>query len=398
MSESNKEHYDVIVVGAGPVGAKVASLIAKSGFDVLMVEEHEEIGKPVQCAGIVSSRLSQVAPISLPVLNKVRGGIIVPPGGTSLTLKSESYKALVIDRQRFDQDMVNHALDCGAILTTGKRCTQVYSREGQSFIRVKSGDGQEQELRSRLVIGADGPHSIIRKFMDVGGPKEMLFGMQAEVPKDMVPDLEPDEIRIYFGNSVAPGFFSWLIPTDETVRIGLCTSGGQYPRNYFNSFMGKLGISLEKEHHITSGSIPLGLLDASHGENALLVGDAACQVKPLTGGGLVFGLMCASHCAETATQSLEKESYGSEFLKRYHETWTGQIGKEIKQAMLLRRIFIGLEDREMDQIVDILRDEKTLSFLASEGDMDFPTIASKTVLRKLPKLIKFAPHLLKALL
>lgn len=398
MSGSNKKSYDVIVVGAGPVGASTASLISSAGFDVLMVEEHEEIGKPVQCAGIVSSRLSQVAPISLPVLNKVRGGVIVPPGGVTLTLKSDSYKALVIDRQMFDQDMVDHALDCGSALVTGKRCTQAYSREGHSFIRVKGVNGQEQELASRLVIGADGPHSIIRKFMDAGGPKEMLFGMQTDVPKDMLPDLEPDEIRIYFGNSVAPGFFSWLIPTNERVRIGLCTSGGRYPRNFFNPFMDRLGISLEKESHVTSGSIPLGLLDASHGDNALLVGDAACQVKPLTGGGLVFGLICAGHCAETAIQSLEKGSYGSEFLKRYHDAWTGQIGKEIKQAMLLRRIFIGLEDREMDQIVDILRDEKTLSFLASEGDMDFPTIASKTVLRKLPKLVKFAPHLLKALL
>ncbi len=395
MSEIESSYYDVIVVGGGPIGSKTASLISKAGLDVLVIEEHQKIGSPLQCAGIVSTRIEELAYDNLPILNRIKGGKIISPNST-ISLRSDSNKALVLDRQKFDTGMADKAMDAGSSISTGSRFIGMEHSGEKVTASIKHG-GITQQISSKLIIGADGPYSNVRDANDLPLPQEYLFGMQTEVPLSTLPDLIRDEVEIYIGNHVSPGFFTWLIPTDDNVRIGLCTSGGKYPKGFFYSFLKKLGI-MDEISTINSGSIPLGLIDRNYSDRMMLVGDAACQVKPLTGGGLVYGLMCARHCADTAIASLESDRLNKDHLKIYSDLCMDTIGKEIKQALLLRKIFIGLDDNELDEIIHILGDEDLSRFLISRGDMDFPSIASKAVFRKFPKLIKFAPHLLKAFL
>ncbi len=395
MSEIGSS-YDVIVVGGGPIGSKTASLVSQAGLDVLVIEEHKAIGSPLQCAGIVSTRIEELAYDGLPILNRIKGGKIVSPNSTTLSLRSDSNKALILDRQKFDVGMAAKAVDAGSSISMGSRFIGMKHSHGKITASIKL-NGITELISSRLIIGADGPRSDVRVANGLLPPQEYLYGMQTEVPISLLPNLIQDEVEIHIGSQIAPGFFSWLIPTGENVRIGLCTSGDVYPKRFFNSFMKKLGISNIKTP-ISSGSIPLGLMERNYADRVMLVGDAACQVKPLTGGGLVFGLMCAKHCADTAIASLESDRLDESSLKTYGGSCMESIGKEIKQALLLRKIFIGLNDNELDEIIHILGDEDLSRFLVSRGDMDFPSIASKAVFRKFPKLIKFAPHLLKAFL
>jgi len=331
------------------------------------------------------------------------GGSVIPPNGKGLELRASENRAVVIDRGIFDRMMVEKAVDDGSELLLGARCIDITVNTEVQITYKNKIDDEKHTVSSRLLIGADGPRSLVREKMGVGQPREFLYGMQTEISREELTrgsrsDLGDDEVIIHFGREIAPGFFAWLIPAGEFVRAGLCTSGGEYPKRYLKGFLRSLGITDIDDRAYTSGTIPLGLLEASHADNTMLVGDAACQVKPLTGGGLVFGMICARHCADTAIASLEEGDQSGEFLRLYHDSWTAEIGKEIKQAMLLRKVFLSMSDDDMNSLVKILGEDDLSAFLVSRGDMDFPTTASKTMLRKFPKLIKFAPHLLKALL
>ncbi len=399
MQEPGARKYDVVIIGGGPAGARTASLISRAGYRTLLLEEHECFGSPIQCAGIVSNRLHDLVDIDLPVLNSIRGGTVIPPNGQGLELIAPEIKAVVIDRGDFDRQMGERAIADGSEVLLNARCIDIKTVGTLVHITYRNNiGGEEHTVSSSLVIGADGPRSLVREKMGIDRPKEFLYGMQAEVPSELISDLRDDEVSVYFGKAVAPGFFAWLIPAGDFVRVGLCTSGGEFPKRYLQGFLGSLDISDIRGLEYTSGTIPLGLLETSHADNTMLVGDAACQVKPLTGGGLVFGMICAKHCADTAIASLEENDQSKSFLGRYHELWTAEIGREIRSAILLRKIFLSMSDKDMDSLVKILGEEDLSAFLVSRGDMDFPAAASKVMLRKFPKLIKFAPHLLKAFL
>ena len=90
------------------------------------------------------------------------------------------------------------------------------------------------------------------------------------------------------------------------------------------------------------GTVPLGALKKTHASNVLIVGDAAAQVKPTSGGGIFTGLLCASHCSTTAVDALQKNDYTSQFLKKYHKLWSADIGMELYLGMRFRKIYKNL--------------------------------------------------------
>ena len=230
-------------------------------------------------------------------------------------------------------------------------------------------------------------------------PAEFLRGVGAEVTGT---NLDPNFVEIFVGKNVAPGFFAWIIPMNKhgtEARIGLCIDkkASHSPKYYFSKFFEHASVFL-KDVKITryiGGIVPLGVLKKTYAANIMLVGDAAAQVKPTSGGGIYPGLLCARHCSSIAIEALEKDNFTIQFLKRYHKLWTADIGKELFLGMKFRKIFKSLTDEQLDKYIERFNNPKITEVITKYGDIDYPSKLVKPLLKKAPTLIKLIPSLIK---
>jgi flavin-dependent dehydrogenase len=144
-----------------------------------------------------------------------------------------------------------------------------------------------------------------------------------------------------------------------------------------------------------SGTIPLGTFQKTHGDNAMIVGDAACQVKGTSGGGIYPGLVCAGHCAKAAIEALESDILTSKQLSGYHEGWTRDIGDELEKALAMHRIYSSLDDRQLEDIFGMMLNPEIQDIINRVGDIDYPSRLGWMLLRKEPGLLKYAGKFLK---
>lgn len=361
---------------------EVAKRVARKGYKTLVLEEDRVIGSPVQCAGLVSPRVVDITGTAS-VLDGYSHATIHPPGTEPLEISSDETRAYILDRGAFDKEMASCAEEEGADISLGCRVTGWDLENTLEYRKF----GKKLTCKGSIIVGADGPSSIMRRLSGVGGKVEYLPGIQALVGK------EPDGIHIFIGNDIAPGFFAWELPHPSGTIIGLATdSDNAYA--YLTRLLRSRGLD-RKIIGLQAGTIPLGRLNRSVVGSLMLVGDAALQVKPLSGGGLYTGLLSAAHCSEVITDSLEKEDISENSLSEYHDRWQRDIGGEISRGLWMRRIYRNFSDKEFDKLFDALGDEKILKVIGDMGDIDYPSDLTRPILKTSPKLIKFAGPLIK---
>lgn len=390
---------DVAIVGGGPVGGYIAGRISKEKFTVSLFERNKEIGVPLNCAGLISPRVFDFLDMSKEsvVQNAVKGAHIHSPSGKVLTVGGDRVHALAIDRSKFDEEIIKKSESNGAKIFLKNNVISA-KKIGE---RIELKTSQNLDVKCKLLIGADGPYSKIRDGFAFPKPHEFLKGIGAEI-KDT--NLDPDFVEIFVGKNVAPGFFAWIIPTNKkgtNARIGLCIDqeSTQSPKYYFsNFFKNKYSSPFLENAEITKsigGFIPLGVLKRTYDSNVMLVGDAAAQVKPTSGGGIYSGILCANHCSNVAIDSLKKNNFSSQFLKKYHKSWFSDIGRELNLGMKFRRIFKGLSDRQFDKYIEKFSDTKIAEIISKYGDIDHPSKLVKPLLKNTPSLLKLVPYLIK---
>jgi len=394
-----KDHYDVAVIGGGPIGGHIAKEFSGGGATVALFEEHKEIGIPLKCAGLVTSKVFDFLDFSKQhiVENKIKGAHIHSPLRNSLTMGGDRVHALVIDRVQFDKEIIKTAKDSGTDLFLGNKITS-FQKKKQNIELTTS---QDSQATCSLLIGADGPHSKTREIFGLSQPTEMLKGIGAEITNT---DLDPDFVEIFIGNDVAPGFFAWIIPTNDqgtTARVGLCTrpDAPYPPKHYFsNLFTYKRTSFFLKGAYIsqkTGGVVPIGALKKTYAPNMMLVGDAAAQVKPSSGGGIYTGLLCANHCVSVGLDALKKNDFSQNSLRRYHKLWTSDIGRELYLGMKFRSIFKRLSDKQLDKYIQKFQNPKITDIISEYGDIDYPSKLVKPLLKKVPSLLKLIPGIIK---
>jgi len=147
-----------------------------------------------------------------------------------------------------------------------------------------------------------------------------------------------------------------------------------------------------------AGGIPLGFPRRTYADNVVIVGDAACQAKATSGGGIYTALVCATHAAETVNDGLRRGDVSARFLRRYHKAWTGSIGKELRKDLALFETFRRLSDRHFEEIFALLDNPAVLDLISRRGDIDFPSKVGWAILREEPRLLKFAGKSLAAII
>ncbi len=387
--------YDVVIVGAGPAGSMAAKYAASEGVNVLMIEEHATIGQPVQCSGIISTRAYKGCEVTTSLTkHDIRGACVHAPDGRILSIDGRRTMAHVVDRRELDRAMAIEALHAGAAALVKTRY-HGFRREGTHIVVNAVNHGEPLEVRTRVLIGADGVQSTVGRDAGLGRVKSVLTCAQAEVTADVE---RPECVDLYVGRQVAPGFFAWAIPTREhTLRIGLCSTERSFDR--LQHLMHRLS-----ERYATSlldfsvGSIPLGPPPVTVADGVIIVGDAAGQVKPTSGGGVFPGVRCAKIAGTVAAQAVARDDVSAASLMTYDTKWRADVGRELASGWRIRQTLNAFSDADVNELVAALDDKRMLDIIAQYGDMDRPSIVLRKLLlsTKAPRLFKLLRPMLKA--
>jgi geranylgeranyl reductase family protein len=374
--------YDVVVVGAGPVGTTAARLCAEAGLSTLCIEEHGTIGYPVQCAGLLSNAAfaeCEVSPRS--VIHTVSGARIVSGSEDSLVIDAGTTKAYVVDRGALDREMAGQAADAG---TEFRLKTAVYDVRGTT-VYTRGINGHE-EIRFKILIAADGPRSTIARRFGMGRAKVFLSGIQA----DSCGTCDQRFVELY--PDASPEFFGWKIPiADGRVRIGLC--GMAQVRERFLTFLKKSGWS--SSVHLVTGTLPLGVMPRTYKNRTLFAGDAAGFAKPTSGGGVYTGIRTARHAAAVACLCCEEGAFGDPALAEYERRWQADIGKELSLGFRLFQARQNMGAQDIDGLIRALNDPEIRSLIVHHGDMDRPGSLVRILLKK-PALLRWITPLASA--
>ncbi|HCJ79858.1 hypothetical protein DK28_0203415 [Peptococcaceae bacterium SCADC1_2_3] len=371
-------NYDVIVVGGGPVGCAVARDIAAAGYRVLVLEEHQEIGAPVQCAGLISKRALEISRVpSTVVLNRLNGAVVYAPGENILRLEGKKVYALVIDRRAFDRSLAEQAKYAGAEMICGMRAVKfTYVPEG-ILVEAKNGEGESCFFSGRLLIGADGHNSAVARWLGIYQPLEKVFLYAAEVS---LSEGNGRLAHIFLDRGLAPGWFGWIFPAgNDRARVGIGSpllgteSKRESPRLLFNQLVNRYPFLFREMKVLqnTSGVIPIGFLRQAYAAHVLLVGDAAAHTKPVSGGGLYFGLRAGEDCAGTAIKALRARNFTLDFLSAYQEKWEATIGQEICCGLKHREVFLEMKNEEISLLVSFLNKPIWQKLILKYSDLDY---------------------------
>ena len=364
---------EIVIVGAGPVGCYTAQLLKHYGIKSRIIEKHREVGKPTRCAGFVGRQVFEniLLPISKnSIINQIDGALFFYKDD-SFQIKRKDV-AYVIDREKFDKN-----LSRGLSVECGKNLMEI-KKEGSGYILKTNIDN----IYADLVIGADGPNSLVRKFMDIGrnkGKREIIkyyVGVQYRIKLDK--DLfSPGLVQVHLREGVS--FFIWVIPEGSNIiRLGLIAKNSRKHLNQFVKDFKITGKIIER----LAGMVSLGYTQSFY-KNIALVGDAACQIKPLTGGGIYYGLKSAEILAECV-----KEGKLGEYNKRLKK----KFGREIRFGLKGRQVYEKLNNDKLEEIFLIFK--KNAGFIEKIADFENHSVIFKEALKN-PKIFIEVGKILK---
>jgi len=372
---------DFVVVGCGPAGSRFARRAAEVGHDVLAFEQGE-VGEPLACSGHVSTDIWAFTPdgarerllqnvvygarfhledptppdaATAPDEQSDRGDTPTPgdrtpasdggveavaadaangsadlaagrreaPDGPGYHFYKDEQVSNVIDRVGLDRELADAAREAGADLREHHTVLDVDERTDHVAVEVRGPDGVETH-RARMVAGCDGPKSRVRRDVGLPDPGELLHGVLGFTDEADAGDFVDVHLTV-------PRFFAWRIPRGEAgVEYGLAVPPGGDVRERFEAFCGSYGVEPDRR---CSGLIPIGPPDTVTSERAFLVGDAAAQTKPFTGGGIRYGMTAADHAVDT----IDPENPAT--LADYERAWRDDLAREIRLGHWVRRAY-----------------------------------------------------------
>lgn len=360
--------YDVIIVGGGPTGSQVAYRLAGSGHRVLVLEKKVVVGEGVCCTGIIGRECLDAFGIdSNLVLREIKSARLFSPSGKQIRIERPQTQAVVLARGAFDRAMAERARTSGAEYRLNSPVGSIAVSGDRVMVSLATPDHDGVFEARAVAIAAGFPHQLTR-ILGLGSFGDAVFGLQAEVPAPGV-----DEVEVYFGRKVAPGFFGWLVPSiPGKARVGLLSR--RRPVGYFKQFAAYLaakGKITSGEIEPDFGGIPLKPLERTSANRLLVVGEAAGQVKPTSGGGIYYGLLGADIAAEVLHKALELDRLSASALVGYDRSWRRRLGREMALGYWARKVFEHLTDGQVDRIFDIIINTGLDRDLANMKELSF---------------------------
>jgi digeranylgeranylglycerophospholipid reductase len=370
---------DVAVIGAGPAGLTAARSLAAHGHDVLVLEEHAQIGVPVHCTGVLG--LDAFAEFDLPrhaILSTAHVATFIAADGSSVAVDAERAKAAVVDRAVFDQGLADSSRAAGVEIKCAARVRTIATGADSVAIGVENGDTVE----ARACILACGASYRFNRQLGLGVPRSFVQSAQLERPLD-----GPETVEVHLGREVAPAGFAWLVPFERDgrrhARLGLmCESRAS---SYFREFSGRMrarfGAASDEWPEPRLKILPLGPVSRTYATRLLAVGDAAGLVKPTTGGGIYYSLISGQIAADTLDEALRADDLRDTRLKQYETEWRNRLGADIRIGLAFRTLASRMNDRAIDAVIELARIDGIVPLLRQTADFNWHRQSALALLR-----------------
>jgi len=342
---------DVLVVGGGPGGLTAAEGFARRGAQTVLFEEHDTVGVPVHCTGILS--VESFAEFGLSEacrLNPLFRARFVSPAGIDVGYATATPLATVIDRSVFDSALADRARAAGVTVRSGLRVSSAEITSAGVVAIV--GD---EVVRARLLVLACGANYTLQRRLGLGLPRAYLHTAQREVPAR-----HPGDVELHFGRTVAPDGFAWAVPVvrgdRRFARIGVMTADDPqrcYAR-MFAQVAGRWGLENDGVQP-RQKLLPLGAIERTYGTRLLVVGDAAGLVKPTTGGGIYYSILSGRLAADVGADALRRDQLDAGALSRYERAWRAELDDEFRAQHALRRVVSRMTDSDIDELFELAR-------------------------------------------
>lgn len=339
---------DVAIIGGGPGGLSAARRLAADGRSVTVFEEHERIGTPVHCTGVLAEDV--IASMDLPsdaVLNPLSTVRFVAPAGHSFDYTTATTEAVVIDRETFDNALARRAEAAGATIVRGRRVAAMDPAEDGVDLALANGE----TVRARAVILACGANYAFQRRLGLGMPSTFLQSAQLELPADRLGDVE-----IHFGSEIAPKGFAWAVPVRRAcgtfVRIGVMAEGdsGVYFSRMFERVRERWSVAVPDSLSPRRRMLPLASVKRSYADRVLAVGDAAGLVKPTTGGGIYYSVVSGEIAAEVLSGRVTAKELSATALREYEQRWRSRFQSEFTAQLALRFVAQRMRDTDIDAL------------------------------------------------
>ncbi len=358
--------YDVLVIGAGPAGLAAARRVAESGFRVAVLEEHDEVGNPVNCSGIVGleafERFDLPESLTRHSLSEIE---FVSPRGERWAFSSDRPLARVVLRNELDSHLGDRARAAGAEILLRRRATAV--RRTETGVRVTvSSDGVET-ISCRALVVATGAGMPLLKKLGFDEMPETVLGVQAEL------DVAADRVEVHLGREWAPEGFAWVVPLGSgRAKVGLlCERDGPATLRRFLSrpdvakrIQGPVGA-------IRCSVLPLGFLPRSYEDRIVVVGEAAGHIKATTCGGIYYGMLTGAIAGDVLEGCLANDTLDAASLSVYETRWRELLEDEIASGLKLRKSVKLVGDWGVERLMAIARSNGVETLIREKADFDW---------------------------
>jgi len=389
---------DVLVVGAGPGGSTAARFAAEAGAEVTLLEKRSEIGEPVQCAeGVSSPVLDEIGLGEGPwTAKKIDNVKLISPSGITVDLSQnvEGFNfGYVLERKIFDKQLGRMAADAGADVKLCSKAVGLRRENGKVVVSYEE-FGDPCEIEANVVIGADGIQSKVGRWAGFDTHLKQ-DDIESGIEYEMINIDISDDIEMFFGRCYAPGGYAWIFPKGEdkaNVGLAVIPKYAEKPAvEYLQEFLNNpiLGDRLNKGKiiEVKAGGVPVsGPMKSAVRDNVMLVGDAARQVNPLTGGGINSSVTCGKIAGKIAGKTALGDDFSGPALKNYDEQWIEAVGNYHWKLFKAKNIYIGLKNSEIDEIAETFRKTKGVE-LNTLGMLKAMSRASPRLLWKLRKVL-----------
>ena len=354
---------DVIVVGAGPAGNNAALELASMGYSVTVIDARTKIGDKL-CTGIVGQECARRFPIDPALVHKqAYSAQVNAPDCGQVRFETDVPQAQIVDRVGYVSSFARRAMEAGATYLLGHRVERIAS--GDDGVSVFTHQGRHQ---SRSLILAAGFGSPLTRQIGLESVSDYVTGTQVEVSVKALA-----EVEVFVGKNVAPGFFSWLVPTSQGLGLVGLLARQQAPA-HLESFLARLQQEGKIEGvpgEVACWGIPLRPLRRTYQDRVLVVGDAAGQVKPTTGGGIYYSLLASEIAAHTMDEALSANDLSAVKLSEYQKGWKRLLSQELEVGYSARRLFEALSDNQISSLVQQAGTNGTSDYLVNSKGVSF---------------------------
>lgn len=356
-----QEEYDLLVVGGGPGGATAALVGARRGLKVLLVEKRQEIGSPVRCAEALGYTLLEPY---IPVDERwvcawIDAFRIVGPSGKAVRVPPTD-PTVVVERKIFDRELVNEAVRAGATVRAMTRVIGVLKEDGYVCGARMVSLGREVEVRSRVLIAADGPESQVGRWAGLHTtPRLSEYYTALQYLLGGIELADPRECQYHLGAEVAPGGYCWVFPKGpDKANVGIVITTtyekhGRSAQEYLDAFVERL-FPEASILGMVLGGIPVGGTVRQLVDNGImLVGDAAHQAEPLTGGGINLAMFAGDMAASVAAEAIARGDVSRQALEPYARRWHREHGKGISAMSKARHMALKFSDERIESLIEL---------------------------------------------